>query len=242
MTGAGEDRIGRLLAERGLLEQGRSREAADVFCRVLLLDPGHDEARRGLERARAAAAEQDRIDLARLDEARRAVERGDREGARALLEEVLRQGGDRERALALLDRLDGRPGRLEGPRSEAAPHAEPAAAPVVRKARSRLAFIVACAAVFAVLGAGMAGSWEQLVARLVRAPSPSSEPLTPSSAAAPSAGEQALAETRHLIEQGDLAGALVRLDRISAEEPAYPFARQLRVQEERDLRKRGAGR
>jgi hypothetical protein len=44
------------------------------------------------------------------------------------------------------------------------------------------------------------------------------------------------AEARRLMEQGDAAGALRALDRVRPEEPAYPFARQLRRQAESALR------
>jgi hypothetical protein len=51
-----------------------------------------------------------------------------------------------------------------------------------------------------------------------------------------SRGEQALAEARRLMEAGDAAGALRALDGVPPEEPAYPFARQLRRQAEGVLR------
>jgi hypothetical protein len=51
-----------------------------------------------------------------------------------------------------------------------------------------------------------------------------------------SEGEQRLAEARRLMEQGDAAGALRALDGVRPEEPAYPFARQLRTQAESALR------
>lgn len=169
-----EHQIHRLLA-RGwdLLESGRSREALDAFGRVLLRHRRHAEARRGLERARAAAAEDAReLDL-RVEEAREAFARGERERARALLTEVVRRGGDRDRALALLDRLGEGAGRLAAAASPPEGTAEPR---VVRPSRrltwSRWVFAAAWAVVFAVLAAGLALSWERLVETLVRVPAP----------------------------------------------------------------------
>lgn len=194
MNGTAKDRIRGLLAEGwDLLKAGRSREAADAFGRVLLLHPEHAEARRGLDAARTGAAEQARLLDERMDEAARAIESGDRQRARALLEEVVSRGGDRDRALHLLDRLEERGGRLE---SAAAPAARRAAgaAPEVSSPRggwSRRAFAVGWAFVFAALAAGLAVSWEQLVQRLVRRPSPDSrvvEPVRELAASAPGSG------------------------------------------------------
>ena len=244
MTRIQRHRLRRLLDEgRDLLSRERGREAADVFGRILLLDPGNAEARRGLEQSRAAAVEAERVLAARLEEAEGALAAGDDDKARGLLEEVIRNGGDRDRARVLLDRLDRRPGRL---------HAEPgqwntAEGEESRAAASpawfRRAMIGGWVVVFGLLATGAASSWDRLLDRLTRAPSPSSRPAPPaSSLAAPTHGERAVADARRLLDQGEAATALALLDRISPDEPAYPFARELRRQAEAALRSGGRGR
>src|SRR5207245_8039090 len=117
--------IRRLLDEgHGLLERERGREAADVFGRILLLDPEHAGARRGLERARALAVEAERVLAAHLEEAESALLAGDDERARPLLDEVIYKGGDRDRARELLDRLDRRPGRTTAGRGAGSSESE----------------------------------------------------------------------------------------------------------------------
>lgn len=184
MNRNGEDRVRDLLAEGWQhLEAGRSREAVDAFGRVLLQNPHDPQGRRGLEQARAAAAEKARLLDVRMEEAGRALDSGQRQRARALLEDVVAQGGDRDRALALLDRLEERGGRLEaGPVGP--PEAEPR--PTVQApgvAWSRRAFVVGWAFVIGTLAAGVAMSWDRLMDRLVRTPSPKSEPVASGSGA-----------------------------------------------------------
>jgi hypothetical protein len=225
------------------LSRERAREAADVFGRILLLDPDNTEARRGLEQSRAAAVEAERVLATRLQEAEAALAAGEDENARALLDEIIRQGGDRDRARDLLDRLDRRPGRLSagrGPWTSAGEveEGEAAASP----AWSRRAVIGGWVVVFGLLATGVASSWDRLLDRLDRAPSPSSPPSASAMLAAPTPGEQAVADARRLLDQGETAAALSILDRISPDEPAYPFARELRRQAETALLSGGRGR
>src|SRR5207245_9968224 len=96
---------------------------------------------------------------------------------------------------------------------------------------------------FGLLAAGGSSSWDRLLDRLGRAPSPSSRAAAPpTSVAAPTPGERAVADARRLLDQGETAAALAVLDRISPDEPAYPFARELRPPAETVLRSRGRGR
>ncbi|HET9316344.1 MAG TPA: hypothetical protein VFQ51_12195, partial [Vicinamibacteria bacterium] len=107
------DPVRRLLDEgESLLAAGRGAQAVLVFERVLLQDPAQPEARHGLERARTAVTEDERRSEVHLDEAERALDEGDLEGARHHLEEALASGSGGARALALTDRLDRRSGRL----------------------------------------------------------------------------------------------------------------------------------
>jgi hypothetical protein len=230
-----------LLAEGWrLLAAGQERDAADLFGRVLLHDPSCSEARRGAAQARAAAAERARRLDDGLDRAQRAAETGDHAAARALLHEIVAQGGDRDRAHAALDRLDARGGRVEdellpGGAASAADRAASAAAIAPAPARRALALV--CAAAFALLALGVDARWDGLIQALEGAPRPESAATPAPPAVAPrSPGEQALANARRLMEAGDAAGALRALDGVPPEEPAYPFARQLRRQAEGALR------
>jgi FimV-like protein len=233
LTVQGHDRIPELLAEgRELLGRSRFPEAADVFGRILLLDPQSQGARLGLQSARRAAAEAERQLDATLDDAHAAIDAGDVTGARRLLEHVVENGGNRDAARALLDRLDRREGRLfVGARSLRASQPSEAQLPRSGGRWSRSALALAWASCFALVAAGLASSWERLVRGLVEPPAPAlvaGPPLT--QAPAPSAGERAVVEARRLAEHGDAAAALALLDGISPDEPAYPFARQFRAQ------------
>jgi hypothetical protein len=222
-----------------LLASGEERDAADLFGRVLLHDPADEEARRGLARARAAEAERARRLDAELDRAQRVADGGDRDGARALLRTIVDQGGDRDRAHAALDRLDGRGGRVDedllARDGQTRPGGRGASASGPAWARPALA--LCCAAGFALLAAGLDARWDGLIQTLAGAPRPVSAATPAPAAVAPlSRGEQAVADARRLMEQGDAAGALRALDGVRPEEPAYPFARQLRRQAESALR------
>lgn len=238
MKGSEGRRIQALLAEGWeLLHAGSPREAADAFGRILLQDPHHTESQRGLDRARAAVAEEQRLLDERFDEVSQVLRAGEKDRARTLLEEIVRRGGDRDRALSLLDRLDSRGGRLEHAGVPDDVVVAPPPAPAARSVWSRRLLVAAWSVLFALMAAGVGSSWERLVGSLVQPPSPSSRLVTPSlHLPAPTAGEIAVAEARRLLEQGDAAGALRTLDRISPEEPAYPFARRLRGQVEQTLR------
>ena len=240
MSLAGQNARAALIAEAWrLLHEGREREAADLFGRLLLDDTDCAEARRGLAEARSAVAERARRLDAGLEEADAAAQAGDPEAARALLERIVREGGDRDRALAALDRLDPRggridAGRLEADRRDGGVSATPGTG---AHAWARRALATGCVALFALLAAGVDARWDGLIRVLERAPRPQSAATPAPSPLAPlSRGEQALAEARRMMEQGDTAGALRALDAVPPEEPAYPFARQLRTQAASGLR------
>jgi FimV-like protein len=228
-----EDRVRAQIAEaEKLIAAGRGLEAADILGRILLLDPGRDDVVQALERAQATLAEERRRMEGRLDDARRAIEDGDPETARDLLDQVVSRGGDRDRAHALLDRLDDRTGRIDAsaPRqwAELAPEDRPHR---LRSPLPRQVFVAVWTLVIVTATVGLAFSWEQLVGSLVRNPAPTSSSLAPSGRLPrPRAGDEALAEARRLLERGDPATALEILDGVSPEEPAYPLARELRRQ------------
>jgi hypothetical protein len=229
---AAKDPVRRLLDEGDThLTAGRGDAAALAFERVLLHDPGHAEARLGLERSRAAATEAERRSEACVDEAERAIARGAWDEARAQVDAALAAGPTGARALALADRLDRRSGRV------AAPVARPDAPPPPRAERrphwSRRVFLAACALLFVSLAVGVAASWDGLIGRLTRAPRPAAMTAPPTlGAAAPSEAGRAVSDARLRLEQGDPAGALAALERVRPEDPLYPYAQQLRLQSE----------
>jgi hypothetical protein len=235
VTATDHERIPGLLAEGWrLLEAGNARESALIFGRVALVDPAHTDALRGLAAARIAVTESERLADERLAEARRAADRGDTVSARAALHDVIAKGGDRDRAAALLDRLDDREGRLE----RAAPSAA-LSGPIVRLRPSavswaRRGFAAASTVVLVALAAGVFSNWDRLLFGLTRPPAP--RPHAGAPGPAQRAGDRALAEARRHMDSGNVAAALAALDRVGPQEPSYPFARQLRQQAELALR------
>jgi hypothetical protein len=238
------DETGRWLSKgRRLLRRGRSQEAGLVFGRILVRDPDHAGARRGRREAEAADAEQERRSLVRFQEAERALSVGDAARGRGLPDETLPRVGDPEPTLDLSDRLDG-------PRSRN----RPAAAEVAfggaletgfRRGEGwhRDALVALWALGFALLASTVASTWERLVDGLAGVPSPRSMTLPTSPVIGlASAGDPALAEARRLIEEGDAVGALAAIDRVTPQDPAYPFALRFRSQAERMLREGGSRR
>jgi hypothetical protein len=227
------DPVRRLLDEgESLLEACRSAQAVLVFERVLLQDPTHEEARLGLERARTAVTEAERRSEAHLDEADRALDAGDLEGATRHLEEALASGSGGARALALADRLDRRSGRLS-PIVAPDPARDPRPARVRAPHWSRRAFVASCSLGFAILTIGVAARWDDLLGRLTSAPRPS-QAIAPPTLGPPaaSAAGRAVSDAQRRLEQGDPAGALAALERVRPEDPLYPYAQQLRLQSE----------
>lgn len=240
MSRVPDDRIETLLAEaRTSLGQGRPRAAEVAFGRVLLHDPAHDEARAGRTRAEAELAEERRRLDAALHEAGTAAASGDDARARLLAEEVLRGGGDRDAALALLDRLDAPavPGVVVSARDTGTiPVGRPAAVRATPPRRWRRAVSAAWMLAFATLAAAAVSGWEAHVAWLTGAPLPGAHQAPPSTHyPAPTAGERAVAEARAHIQRGDPGSALAALAAVRPEDPAYPLAVQIRAQAGREL-------
>lgn len=235
-----DERTEQMLAEaESHLAAGHPADAALAFERVVLSDPAHDLARLGLARAHAAQAEQRRQLDACLDEARRLAQEGSWGDARALLDRVEAEGGDRDAARALRDRF--------APRAEARPGlpALPGPAPAARRPafrrrlRPRLRRALAAAWALALLGAAGAAlaRWDELLAALTARPAPRS--LSPGQQPAyppPTAGERALETARLRLEAGDPDGALLALALVSPEDPAFPFVSQLRSRADRARR------
>lgn len=223
---------GRLTSGRDLLEAGRPREAADAFSRLLLHQPDDVEARAGLAAARAALAEVQRLVEARLEEARSALEAGNPDQARALVEEALAQGADSDRAQALLDRIDPRTGRIASPAPFPISSSIEAPDPLPRQAGwARGAFVAGWVVVFGSLAAGVGASWDRLVDSLVRPPARAST-------SAESPGQRTLYQARRLLAEGEPGSALQALRGVAPEDPAFAEAERLRVLAEAALRGR----
>ena len=98
-----------------------------------------------------------------------------------------------------------------------------------------MALVAAWAVGISFLLGAVATSWEQIVSRLARAPWPRSSAAPEASRATPESGDSALVEARRLLLAGQAQGALRALDRISAGDPNYPYARRLRAEAESAL-------
>jgi hypothetical protein len=166
------DQTERLL-ERGtkLLLRGRPHEASLVYGRILLRDPQNAAAREGRERAAEALAERERAASETLERAAEALSAGDRQEARQLIRHALRDGADPERAHVLLDRLDGRTGRIREVTAGASPGGD---APAHRRSFSwsRPALAGLWVGVFALAAAWSASSFDDFVGRLAGPPVP----------------------------------------------------------------------
>ncbi len=236
-----DERTEQILADADdRLAAGQAGDAALAFERVLLSDPGHDEARVGLARAQSALAEQRRRLDACLEEARRLAEDGDWEAARPLLDRIEAEGGDRDAARALRD-------RIASPRGEPRPDLPADDPPELvarrparrRQLRPRLRRAVATgfALLFLAVAGGTLARWDALVSALTARPTPLSLSTEPRPAyPPPTAGEQALALASLRLEAGDPDGALRALASVSPEDPAFPFASQLRSRADRARR------
>ena len=99
-----------------------------------------------------------------------------------------------------------------------------------------------CAALFLLLGATVAATWDGLMRRLAQAPTPRDASVAFSVQPGPRAEDQTIAVARRLLEDGDPARAKALLDSVHPRQPSYPFARHLRGQAERALRQPGARR
>jgi len=109
------------LLRRGqeLAEAGRYHPAINVWTRILFLDRGNRVARECIERAKRAVAEREREFDAKVQEASRLLEGGDRRGARQLVASVLDRDRRHPEARSLWEKLEILEDR--GPRKEMGP-------------------------------------------------------------------------------------------------------------------------
>jgi hypothetical protein len=236
-----DDHIAPLLMEAdGCLRAGRYRDAEQAFGRLLLLDAHHAAARAGHAKAAAALAEEQRHLDASLAEARALWGAGRPVEARALLDEVLLRGGDRDAALALLDRMTHERGPAHAAMQANGPNEAPAVVlgkPLPRRVWRRV-LATAWLALFLLLGVGVASAWDELVGRLTDLPGARS--AAPASVVGvPTPGEQALRLARRALERDDPATALAALADVTPDDPVYPMSEQIRAQAKRAAGERG---
>lgn len=102
-----EDRVAALLAEgQEAFDRGDYDGAVQTWTRIYLIEPHNQEAERRIEQARRRLDEINRLVEMRFAEAYEAFEQGDRERARALVQEVLALQPQHVDASDLLARLD----------------------------------------------------------------------------------------------------------------------------------------
>jgi hypothetical protein len=155
-----------------LLRRGRPHEAALAFGRILLRDPAHPAARDGHDRAEAALAERERAARETLDRAGEALATGDLQEARELIRHALRDGADPERAHQLLDRLDGRTGRIREASSAGVAFVGDAPARRRSVSWSRPVLAGLWVGILALAAASVAGRFDHFVGRLAGPPVP----------------------------------------------------------------------
>lgn len=232
MNVSSTERVRGLLKEGwDLLRAGRSLDAGFAFGRILLREPRHAGARRGLARAAAADDELRRDHEARFDEAPRALESGDPERSQGRLVALAGSGEERERVPALPDRLDGREGGIGRLPGVDAPRDAPLAGAPARPTWLRRALLASWFLVIFSVGAGVSGSWDRIVGGLLEPPVPASGKTPPATEiAAPRPGERAVKQANRLLAQGDAAGAIEVLNGVPPDDPAYPFSLRLRLE------------
>lgn len=223
---------------------GRYERAIDIWTRVLFLDRSHARARAYIERARAALSERLRESEELVHTGVEAFERGDVTEARSLLTSAVEQGGGRDEALSVLDRLNRlevaagdeqlpRRGGVTRPfgRRELAPGAGPGARRVRVVPLVLFVGVVVAAGYMALSG----GEWEALLwgrsAPSVVAPAPIAiEPLP-----LPSGASVRVSRARRLVEDGRLHQALSLLDTVGGTDPLAEEADALRASIQRRL-------
>lgn len=224
--------------------QGEYERAIDVWSRVLFLDRSHARARAYIDLARAGRAERLRESEELVHTGVEAFERGDVGEARSLLMSAVEQGGGRDEALTVLERLN----RLEaaaGDVSVSLPElpSGPAAGrgKVVRVSLPGRRVRVAPLVLFTFLlvaGGYLAVSWGQWET-LLFGPAPS-RPVTPAAdlgdpLPVPSGAEVVVARARRLIEARQFHSALAVLDSVVPGDPLESEANALRASIQRRL-------
>ena len=223
--------------------KGRYERAIDIWTRVLFLDRSHARARAYIDRARAALSERLRESEELVHTGVEAFERGDVTQARSLLTSAVEQGGGRDEALTVLDRLN----RLEVAAGERLPRRGGATRSVTRRElnpgarpgprRVRVVPLVLFVGVVLAVGymALSWGEWESLVwgqpaPRMVAPTQTTVEPLP-----LPLGASVRVSRARRLVEDGRLHQALDLLATVGSGDPLAGDADALRTTIQRQL-------
>ena len=224
--------------------KSRYERAIDIWTRVLFLDRSHARARAYIERARAALSERLRESEELVQTGVEAFERGDVTEARSLLMSAVEQGGGRDEALTVLDRLnrleaaagdDRMPRRGRVPPPPVRPELEAGAGPATRRVRV-LPLVLFVGVVLAAGYLALAwGEWESLflgraAPRQVVPARTAIEPLP-----LPSGASVRVSRARRLVEAGRLHQALGVLDTVGSGDPLAGEADALRAAIQRQL-------
>jgi tetratricopeptide (TPR) repeat protein len=223
---------------------GRYERAIDIWTRVLFLDRSHARARAYIERARAALSERLRESEELVHTGVEAFERGDVTEARALLTSAVEQGGGRDEALTILDRLN----RLEvaageqrlpprGRLTRSFGRREPNLGADPGPPRVRVVPLVLLVAVVLVAGY-MALSWGEWEALVWGQPTPRlvvSTPTTVETLPIPLGASVRVSRARRLVEDGRLHQALKVLGTVGSVDPLTEEADALRAVIQREL-------
>ena len=221
-------------------------QAIDIWTRALFLDRGHARARAYIERARSALAEQQRESDELLHKGVAALERGEIEAARQLLNLAVARGGAHDAALAGLARVN---------RVAAAAHAgSPAASTAARQPASRVKTAaqrssggaVGLLLVLLLVGAGVGyvlSSWEEVRTLLPEIPAlpavRQAEPVPARAVATPliiaRSSEAAFDRATALQASGRLYDALRALELVRPTDPLRDDADKLRIEIQRQL-------
>jgi tetratricopeptide (TPR) repeat protein len=223
---------------------GEYGQAIDIWTRALFLDRGHARARAYIERARKALAEQQRESEELLHNGVAALERGEIDSARQLLNLALEHGTSHDAALAGLARVN-RVAAASPPREPAVPSRLRGAvefeATGSRWSRRWVAVSVLC-----LLGTGVTllwSSWEELrpllpvLSGFAEAGSPEipAARIGATPLSVPRSSEAALDRATALYHAGRLDDALRAVDLVRLTDPLRGQADQLKAAIQRQL-------
>jgi tetratricopeptide (TPR) repeat protein len=231
----------------------RYEQAIDVWTRTLFFDRSHARARAYIDRARSALAERQRRSEELLQKGVAALDRGDGDEARRLLQAAVESGAHAHDVHPLLDRLSRQaatsPVAADDPLRTAARQSvslqegidAPDSARVAQAPRNVSAWLIAL-----VLAAVVAAAYAMAMRNGVDLRTAWGAPDTPVAAAtAPAAretalpvprrGEMALGRARALAASGRLYEALAALEMVRSTDPERPEADRQRADIQRQL-------
>jgi hypothetical protein len=226
---------------------GRYQEAINIWGRVQFLDRSHARARAYIERARGALAERVRHSEELLHEGVAAIQRGDGETARGLLESAAAHGESRDVALDYLARLDhlatagsGHDTARDQPKAQARRRRSVVSRGFAGRAPGPVRTWPLVAGVLVIGALVVVASAFDLFKPLVelswgtRIAGPT-VPTEPEPLPIPRAGELSIGRARALSAAGRLRDALAQLDHVIPGDPSYAEAEQLRAEIQRVL-------